>query len=152
MIPQRTNAAGRDLIKKAEGLRLKAYHDSVGVLTIGYGHTGPDVVEGQVVTPEQADALLQGDLLMTESAVGRMLRVKANENQFSALVSFAFNLGAGALRNSSLLRFFNAGNVQAAADQFLIWNHAGGEVLQGLTLRRKAERDLFLTPPVPAPA
>lgn len=143
-----TNDAGRDIIKRFEGLRLKAYRCPAGVWTIGYGHTG-DVEEGMVITKHQAETILEFDLERFERAVAR-LAPKANHNQFSALVSFAFNVGIGALEKSILLRRFNQGFVHAAADEFRKWTRAGGKVLPGLVKRREAERQLFLTPMVNA--
>lgn len=145
------NQAGLHLIEEFEGLarklpdgKIAAYADAVGVPTIGYGHTH-GVHLGQVITVEQAQEFLQQDLRQAESAVSHLVKVALNDNQFAALVSFVFNLGAGALSRSTLLRDLNAKNYQAAADQFLVWDHAGGRVLPGLVRRRQAERKLFLT-------
>ncbi len=138
------NSAGLNLIKDFEGLRLSSYRDAVGVWTIGYGHTrtaGP----GQRITNEQATALLRQDVATFEKAVSQAVRVPITNNQFAALVSFAYNVGSGALNSSTLLRRLNAGDVSGAADEFLRWNRAGGQVLAGLTRRRVAERDLFLS-------
>lgn len=140
-----TNAAGLTLIKKFEGLKLKAYQDSVGVWTIGYGHTD-GVWDGQVISEDEAEALLRHDLGHAETAVEAMVTAPIGANQFSALVSFAFNLGTNALRESTLLRKLNAGFPKMAAEEFLKWDHAGGKLLLGLQLRRQAERALFLKP------
>lgn len=140
----RINGVGLDLIKDFEGLRLNSYRDAVGVWTIGYGHTrtaGP----GQRITNAQATALLREDVANFENAVTRAVRVPITENQFAALVSFAYNVGSGALNSSTLLRRLNAGDTLGAADEFLRWNRAGGRVLAGLTRRRVAERELFLS-------
>lgn len=145
------NQAGLDLIKKFEGLRLSAYEDAVGVLTIGYGHTD-GVWDGQKITEDEAEALLKHDLGHAETAVEAMVTYPLNENQFAALVSFAFNLGTKALRDSTLLRKLNAGFPKAAAEEFLKWDHAGGKLLLGLQLRRQAERALFLKPADVTPA
>ncbi|OQS41126.1 lysozyme [Chromobacterium haemolyticum] len=134
---------GIKLIQGFEGLRLKAYQDSVGVWTIGYGHTGPDVTPGQVITQAQADALLARDLERFEAGVARLVKVPLNQNQFDALVCFSFNLGLGALQGSTLLRLLNAGDYAGAAVQFPRWNKAGGKELPGLTRRRAAEQSLF---------
>lgn len=145
------DSAGLHLIEEFEGLarqlpdgRIAAYRDAVGVPTIGYGHTH-GVHMGEVITREQAQEFLQQDLRWAEAAVSRLVKVSLTDNQFSALVSFVFNLGAGALARSSLLRDLNAGNYDAAANQFLLWTHAGGRVLPGLVRRRRAERKLFLS-------
>lgn len=135
---------GLDLIKSFEGCQLTAYRDPVGILTIGYGHTGPDVTEGQVITQEQADALLAGDVSSTAKGVEDSLWRPVSQFQFDALCSFAYNVGLGAFKQSTLLRFVDAGNYQAAADQFSLWVHAGSEILPGLVRRRAAERALFL--------
>lgn len=142
--PRQTNASGLQLVKSFEGLRLNAYRDPVGIWTIGYGTTR-GVKPGMVVTPEQAESLLQGDLTRFEQAISEAVEVPLTENQFSALVSFTYNVGASALRSSTLLKRLNQGNYAAAADQFPRWNRAGGRVLAGLTRRRNAERALFLS-------
>ena len=141
-----TGQRGIDLIKQFEGLRLAAYQDMVGVWTIGYGHTGPDVKPGLVITQQQAEQLLINDLAQFERRVNDLVTVQINQNQFDALVSFSYNLGVGALQKSTLLRLLNAGSYQPAADEFPRWNRAGGNVVAGLTRRRYAERQLFLTP------
>lgn len=138
-------SAGVALIKHFEGCRLTAYQDSVGIWTIGYGHTGPEVVEGLTCTQLQADTWLLNDTHAASNAVMRDVDVALTQNQFDALVSFTFNLGAAALAGSSLLRYLNGGSPSAAANEFLKWDHAGGVVIPGLTLRREAERALFLT-------
>lgn len=137
------------LIKLFEGLRLGAYRDQRGILTIGYGHTGSDVAEGELISEDQALMLLRGDLAEISARVSAELKVTVTQEQFDALCSFAFNLGAGALQKSTLLEMVNAGNFSGAADQFPRWcNVRIGGVLQrdpGLTRRRWAERDLFLS-------
>lgn len=135
---QKTNQAGLDLIKTFEGLRLNAYQDSVHVWTIGYGHTR-DVKPGQTITEAEAQVFLQADLAEAEGAVNK-LGFSFNENQFSALVSFTFNLGVGNLRKLA------ARGVAAIPDRILLFNHAGGRTLPGLTRRRQAERALYLKP------
>jgi GH24 family phage-related lysozyme (muramidase) len=137
------NQDGVNLIKSFEGMELEAYLDAVGVWTIGYGHT-QGVYEGMTITEAQAEELLRKDLAEFESAVSEAVQVSINDNQFSALVSFTFNLGAGSLFESTLLKLLNQGDFQGAADQFPRWNKAGGQELPGLTRRRKAERALFL--------
>jgi len=156
-MPQ-VNAAGLDLIKSFEGCRLLAYDDArpayvlqpgdtvIGTLTIGWGHTGPSISIGTEIPQNEADELLVSDLSRFEMDVNNLVSRDATPNQFAALVSFAYNLGAGALADSTLLRMFNAGDIAGAADEFGNWVHAGGEVLEGLVRRRAAERALFLTP------
>jgi len=124
-------------------LRLTAYQDSVGVWTIGYGHTGSDVRPGLTITQEQASALLQQDVAGAVAAVNRLVTVTLTQNQFDALVDFTFNEGQGNLASSTLLRELNAGNTAGAAAQFLVWVYAGGVQLPGLVKRRQAEAALF---------
>lgn len=140
-----TNAAGLKIIKDAEGLRLNAYPDpgtGGAPWTIGYGHTGPDVHPGLTITSERATELLAADLARFELAVSSLCPV-TTENQFSALVSFAYNLGPGALKGSTLCRLHNEGRYIEAAAQFQRWNKAAGQVLPGLTKRRGAEAALY---------
>lgn len=135
---QTTNEAGLQLIESFEGLRLTSYQDSVGVWTIGYGHT-QGVHQGQTITQAQAQAFLQQDLGVAEAAVnGHNLTL--TDNQFAALVSFTFNLGGG-----NLNKLLSQG-MPAVADRILLFDHAGGKQLPGLTRRRTAERALYLTP------
>lgn len=145
------NAAGIALIKEFEGLariipgnRVQTYLDSVGVPTIGYGHTS-GVQIGQIISFAQAEAFLQQDLTGFENRVAAMVRVPLTDNQFAALVSLSYNVGSGAVQNSSLIRSLNAGNYADAADRFLRFSFAGGRQLAGLLRRRQAERTLFLT-------
>lgn len=138
------NARGLQLLKNFEGLKLSAYRDAVGVWTIGYGTT-TNVNPGMRISESQAEELLRRDLLRFETAVNKLVRVPLTDNQFSALVSFVYNVGERNLANSTLLRLLNQGNYQAAANEFLRWNRAGGRVLNGLTRRRQAERALFLS-------
>lgn len=143
----RTNAQGLQIIKDSEGLRLHAYRCPAGVWTIGYGDTGPDVTPGLTITEDEAEARLRARLETEfEPGVERMLRVPVSGNQFSALVSFAYNVGLRALWESSLLRLLGAGDTQGAAAQFGRWTKSGGRVLPGLVKRRQAEAELFLAP------
>lgn len=137
------NGKGLQLLKSAEGLVLTAYQDAVGVWTIGYGTTAR-VYPGMTITQSQAEAFLKRDLLHFEAVVASLVNVFINDNQFSALVSFTYNVGESAFRDSTLLKFLNQGNYQKAANEFLRWNRAGGRELAGLTRRRQAERALFL--------
>jgi|SRR5215471_16130996 len=138
---------GLDLVKHFEGLHLKAYRDPVGILTIGYGHTGirhndGSVHQGRVITKEEADNLLAYDMKFFGERVDKLVTVSLDQDQFDALTSFDFNTGA--LHKSTLLKKLNAGDYHGAADEFLKWNKAGGKVLRGLTRRRESERNLFL--------
>lgn len=136
---------GIKLIQDFEGLALKAYKDSVGILTIGWGSTGPHVTAGMTITKEQAEQLLKKDLERFEKGVSDLVKVPLNQNQFDALVSFSFNLGLGNLKSSTLLRKLNASDYTGASKEFERWNRAAGKVLAGLTRRRISERDLFLS-------
>lgn len=131
-------------VAQFEGLELKAYRCPAGIWTIGYGHTGPDVHEGQVITKDEALALLGKDLTSHVLQASGYIAVDVTQNQFIALTSFIYNIGVGAFRDSTLLKLLNRGDIQGAADQFLLWNKAGGKVLAGLTRRREAERSMFL--------
>jgi lysozyme len=135
---------GLDLIRSSEGLRLTAYLCPAGKLTIGYGHTGPDVKAGMTITKDQANQLLIQDTKKFADAVNEMVTVPITQNMFDALVSFTYNLGPQNLRDSTLLKKLNAGDKQGAADEFLKWNKSNGKVLDGLTARRESERELFL--------
>jgi lysozyme len=144
-----TNAAGLSLIRQAEGLRLRAYLCPANVWTIGIGTTvypdGRKVRSGDKCTEQQADRYLAHDLQEFERAVAAMVTVPVTSNQFSALVSLAYNIGIGALKKSTLLRLLNAGDYAGAANQFPRWNRGGGRILPGLVKRRAAERALFLS-------
>lgn len=139
----RTSPQGFDLIKHFEGCRLEVYKCSAGVPTIGWGHTGPDVKPGMRWTQQQADRALEDDLVKFERAIAEQIKVELTQSQFDALVSFAFNLGPGALFKSTLRKLLNAGDYAGAAGQFPLWNKAAGKVLAGLTRRRLAEQALF---------
>lgn len=141
-----TNAAGLALIESFEGDELRAYRDSGGVLTIGYGHTGADVRPGETITQAQAIAYLKGDVASAEASVARAVEIVLTPNQFSALVSFEYNTGA--LSGSPGLACINARDFANAWDaHFCRWIHdADGNALAGLVRRRAAERALFFTP------
>ena len=137
-----------DGIRGHEGLRLVAYLDSVGVWTIGYGDTGPDVVKGLTITKVQAEERLRKRLREFEGYVNRAVKVKLTQNQFDALVSLVYNIGPTNFNASTLLRKLNASDYVGAADQFLVWNKGRVDgklvVINGLTNRRHEERELFL--------
>ena len=135
---------GLELTEQFEGCRLVAYQDSKGVWTICYGHTGPDVYLGQVITQEQAQALLQQDVQTAVACVNQNVRVPLTQNEFDALVDFTFNEGTNAFKESALLKDLNVGTYAAAAAQFSLWVNAGGHRLPGLVERRQAEHDLFV--------
>jgi lysozyme len=161
--------AAIDLIRSFEGIpdgdpstvNIDPYIDPVNIWTVGWGHAivhNGRFMKGEAdraevkalypegITKEQAVALLQADLVDTGRDVLAAVAVELNDNEFSALLSFTFNLGIGNLRSSTLLKLLNAGDRAGAADQFPRWNRAGGRELLGLTRRRAAERALFLQP------
>ncbi|MEA1672622.1 lysozyme [Nitrospirillum sp. BR 11163] len=143
------NAAGVALTEQSEGLELTAYLCPAGRLTIGYGHTGPDVMPGMTITLAQAQDLLAQDLATAGDGVSEVVTVALTDNQYAALTDFVFNLGIGSLTASTLLSLLNTGDYTAAADQFLVWDkaHVNGQLvtLPGLAARRQKERALFLT-------
>lgn len=140
---------GIDLIKKFEGCRLTAYKCPSGVYTIGYGHTS-GVKKGQRITQKQAEAYLREDVKKFENGVNKAVFVPLTQNQFDALVSFCFNCGLGAFKNSTLLKKLNAKDYAGAGKELLRWNKASGVVLDGLKRRRQAEKALFDKIPVPS--
>ncbi|MEN4247997.1 lysozyme [Serratia marcescens] len=140
---------GIELIKRFEGLRLKAYQDSVGVWTIGYGWTqlvdGKKVGPGMQIDQATADRLLKCGVVSYEQGVNQLVKVRITQGQFDALVSFAYNLGLRSLSTSTLLKKLNTGDKAGAADEFGKWVNAGGKRLDGLVARRAAEREMFLS-------
>lgn len=142
------NEIGKKLIKDFEGLRLKAYKCSAGVPTVAYGATfyedGSKVKMTDVITQNRADELFDYHSNLFAEEVAKIVPKTLNDNQFSALVSFAYNVGIGALSKSTLLKKVkaNAGDV-SIKNEFLKWNKAGGKVLDGLTRRRTAEAALY---------
>ncbi len=140
----RINDAGLQIIKDSEGLRLEAYNLG-GQWLIGYGHSRT-ARSGMKITEAQAEALLREDVKDAEDGVRRKVTVPVNRNQFSAMVSLAYNLGVGGFGRSTVLSALNEGDYNGAADAFLNHNKAGGKVNEHLTHRREKERDLFLAP------
>jgi len=136
--------AGFDLIKKSEGFRSELYVDVAGFKTIGYGHRlTPKDSFPQDIDEAQASALLESDVREAERAVGRLVRVALTQGQFDALVDFCFNMGAGRLAGSTLLRQLNAGRYNDAGEQLLYWVYAGGVANAGLKTRRQAEFEFW---------
>lgn len=139
---------GLALIKKHEGLRLDTYVCPAGKLTIGYGHTGEDVHAGDRITELEADALLRKDVHAAETCLNSAIQTPLNQSEADACISFIFNIGCGAFRSSTLARYLNAGDFDAAANEFKRWNKArvNGVLtpLPGLTARRKDEEELFV--------
>ncbi|HHI81957.1 MAG TPA: lysozyme [Rhizobiales bacterium] len=151
----RINKPTLDLVIRFEGLRLAAYRDAVGVWTIGYGHTSmagpPEVKPGMHISGKQAQAILRDDVnrvaKQVSATLGPGLMARLNENQFGALVSFAYNVGIGNLDRSSVLRAVRKGRFDDVPRLLLRWTKAGGKKLRGLVRRRRAEGKLWLTPP-----
>ncbi len=144
------SARGLALLKQFEGCKLTPYKDSAGLWTIGYGHLigdGKSLPEGAKykLTQKQADLLLKYDIIPREKAVVRLCPVKLTQNEFDALVSFVYNLGAGALQRSTLRQKLNRGDKIGAAKVLLKYNRAGGKVVNGLVKRRLAEYKLFMS-------
>jgi lysozyme len=136
---------GIEHLKQFEGCRYETYLDTGGVPTIGFGHTGSDVQMGMKIDEAEAERLLRKDLETAEKCVNNCVRVALTQHQFDALVSFAYNVGCGSLGRSTLLQYLNDGQDDLAAKEFLRWNKVRGQVVAGLTRRREAERDLFLS-------
>jgi len=142
------NEAGLDLVRKSEGLRLEKYQDVAGKWTIGYGHL---IKKGEAfdgpITEQRATELLEQDLQIARSAVDELVSVSLNENQYSALVDFVYNVGKNNFAASTLLKRLNSGKYATTANEFVKWVYAGGRRIDGLARRRAAERTLFLTEP-----
>ncbi len=147
---RKINQEGLDLIKRFEGFESVAYFDAVGIPTIGYGHTKTvtkkDVKNKKKIDQAEAEQLLRSDCASAEADVERLIHVSLADNQFSALVSFVFNLGGGALKKSTLRRKLNVGDYDSVPSQMNRWVQAGGKVLRGLVRRRAAEAELFTKP------
>ena len=133
---------GIALIKKFEGIELEAYQDSVGVWTIGYGHT-KGVKEGDNISLKQAEQMLEEELVEYEGYINNMVELGLEQNQFDALVAWVYNLGPTNLRESTLLKVLNQGLFDEVPFEIKRWNKAGGQVLNGLVRRREAEALLF---------
>lgn len=138
------SARGIDLIRSFEGLELSAYLDDGKVVTVGYGHTGPDVYLGRVVNEDEAEALLESDIAIAERALKTLVTVQLTQNEYDALVSFVFNVGVPKFQNSTLLSLLNKGDKEGAAEQLLLWHHVHKTDNSGLIARREQECDLFL--------
>ena len=136
------STAGVDLLTHFEGLRLEAYQDSVGVWTIGYGHT-KGVTPSMKITESQANNLLRTELIEYQNYINSMVKVNLDQCQFDALVCWVYNLGPTNLSNSTLLTLLNQGVKLQIPKQIRRWNKAGGKVLKGLVRRREAEALMF---------
>jgi lysozyme len=151
---RKINKAGLDLIKSFEGFSSKPYPDpgtGAEPYTIGYGSTYYEdhtkiTMQDSPISEDRALQLLEFEVNEKATAVEKLVKVQLNDNEFAALVSFAYNCGIGNLTSSTLLKLLNANaDKTAVGDQFLKWDHAAGKVMAGLTRRRQAERSLFLT-------
>jgi lysozyme len=134
------SATGLDLLKRSEGFRSRTYLDVAGIPTIGYGHRllADESFPGGIIEA-QATEMLGHDIREAEQAVERLVKVALTQGQFDALTDFCFNLGAGRLASSTLLKSLNGGHYEAAREQLLRWDHTRGEVNAGLKARREAE-------------
>lgn len=130
------------LIRRFEGLRLRAYYCPAGVLTCGYGSTGPDIAPDTVWTKEQADARMQLDAARFETAARRMCPALQG-NALAAVADFAYNFGATRLKASTLRRKINAGDMAGTRAELAKWVRGGGRILPGLVARRAAEAALL---------
>lgn len=131
-----------EVLRRFEGLELKAYKCPAGVMTIGYGHT-KTAKAGMVITEAEAEALLREDLAWVEDTINTKVTVPLTQNQYDAVGSLIYNIGAAAFSRSTLLKKLNKGDYVGASAEFKRWNRAAGKVLKGLTRRRKAEQELF---------
>jgi len=139
---RRINGAGLALLKSFEGCKLTSYQDQGGVWTIGFGHTGPEVVEGMIFTPEQATMQLEKDLEKFYH-LDQYLTENVNDNQYSALICLAYNIGLRALKYSQVLRKVNC--EESPDSEWRGWSHVNGVENKGLLRRREAELKLFHT-------
>ena len=139
---------GLHLTERFEGCRLVAYPDpgSGGdPWTIGYGHTGPEVVEGLEITQDQAEQYLAQDIKQAEANVNAVVHVELTQEEFDALVDFAFNCGCRNLDSSTLMKKLNAGDYDGASHEFIKWDMAAGHHMAGLLKRREAEAAMFIS-------
>jgi lysozyme len=150
-MPMDMSQVGLDRLIRREALKLKAYQDSVGVWTIGVGHTAmagpPKVFKGMVITEQQAREILAHDLVQFEDTVERALkRIHLRQYEFDALVSLCFNIGQVNFTKSSVVRYLRQGDRAKAANAFRLWNKGGKprRVIKGLVNRREDERAQFL--------
>ena len=144
----KVNAEGYALIKKFEGCRLKAYKCPANVWTIGFGNTfyenGDKVKDGDVITQQRADELAKFIIDQFAVSITPFILKPLNENQFSACVSLAYNIGTGGFKRSSVFKKLNVNpNDETIADSFRLWNKGGGKILPGLVKRREAEIQLY---------
>ncbi len=138
------------LIQQFEGLRLDPYLDSAGIPTIGYGSIyhldGSKVsMDDDTITKSQAVDMLTSHLITLAKNLEPHIDVDLSQNQTDAILDLAYNIGIGNFTKSTLLKLLNTDNIEGAAEQFLVWDRAGGKIVAGLTNRRNAEKELFLS-------
>ena len=133
---------GLELIKKFEGCETTAYQDSVGVWTIGFGHT-KGVEEGQTCSIEDAESMLADEMDEYEGYINNMVKVDLQQHEFDSLVAWVYNLGPTNLSESTMLKVLNGGQFDRVPDEMNRWTRAGGEILEGLVRRRQAESLMF---------
>jgi lysozyme len=136
------SSKGHDILKYFEGCKLTAYQDSVGVWTIGYGHT-KGVYDGMTISQSQAEQMLLEELVDCQTRIERYVEVPLNQEQFDALTVWVYNPGPTNLKSSTLLKRLNEGNFDDVPNQIKRWDKAGGRQLAGLTKRREAEARHF---------
>lgn len=132
------------MIPELEGVRYEPYLDVAGIITVCYGHTGPDIIQGKRYTPGECKAMLDKDLLPFAKSVERSVKVPATEYQKAALISFSYNVGISAFEKSTLLKNLNAGKYQQACDGLKQWVYAGGQKWKGLMNRRDVENEVCM--------
>ena len=138
----------KQFLKSKEGLRLKAYICPAGKWTIGYGNTfyeyGSKVKKGDTISKNRAEELFENILYQFSKEVKSLLKTELNDNQFSALVSFSYNVGIGNFSKSTLLKLVNINpSNPSIKNEFIKWNKGGGKTLYGLTIRRQKEADIY---------
>ncbi|UMB79104.1 lysozyme [Dickeya fangzhongdai] len=133
------------LIQNFEGVRYTPYRDVVGVLTVCYGHTGPDIIPKKTYTEVECQALLRSDLQPVFATIDQVVTVPMTDARKAALASFTYNVGTGSLTRSTMLKKLNNGDTSEACNELRRWNKAGGREWKGLTNRRDVERELCLT-------
>ncbi len=143
MMSKRANA--KTLLKEFEGLSLTRYRDDSGFDHIGYGHKLLAGEDWQKISIMGAEQLLAKDMQHAENCVSMLVKVPLNSNQRAALISFVYNIGCGAFKNSTMLGLLNDREYAQAADEFSKWNKVGGKVVMGLVTRRRKEREIFLS-------
>ena len=143
-VPMKYSKSAEDMTTSFEGFSATPYQDQGGVWTQGYGHTQGVTATSTAITRAQAIAWLESDIAWAEAEVNAKVNVQLTQAEFDALVDFTFNCGCANFEHSTLLRLVNHGDLDAAAQQFELWDHVGGKVVAGLLRRRLAEKAMFL--------